>query len=743
MGTVQPARRLRCALVLACLIAIALIAIAAPLSSARAAAPISWTNHASAAQAEGPLSLSCPSESLCVAVDRAGRALAGSDAISAAPTWSAMTIDSGNALTSVSCPTEALCVAVDEAGDALVSTAPAAGEWGPPTAVDAGHALGGVSCASPTLCAAVGEDGTVFVSTAPSTGEWSAAAPIETGHPLTGVSCASPTLCVAVDEDGYVLSSNEPANAATAWSTYPTGAALGGVSCEPSGVCVAYAGTTAFASADPGSPDTTHEGVLGPTWSATTIDHSPLTHVSCAASGLCVALDEEGGALASDNPTSAIPLWEASTPSTGGETPLEALTCLPGGVCVAVGAPAGGGTLTSFRGSVPPPEAGTGGGHATGASKAKVAGTVNPHDATLASCVVQYGTSTAYGGSAPCEAMPTSTNSAQSVSAMIEGLSPNTVYHYRIVATDGAGEGIGADRTVKTLPPPALVYPKPTISGKPIAGHQLTCQAHLPPGAKASLAYVWLRGLSPIEGQVKRRYKPTAADAGHHLQCQVTATNEGGSVTRTSPFVAIPIKGVLAAVGETAVVHANLRHTRVEVAVSCSKLATQGCVIEAKLTVRETLRGRRLIAVAAHAPRRRGAAARRHHAHAAHAPHRRKRAAAARRRRAATRRRGHGAQAVAASHRRIAKKRRPPKTRHRTVTIGSAHVSIEPNHDRVVKVFLDRAGRKLLRRRSEGVQAQLTVIGTVVGVLKTRLRREVLSLAPRRPRRLRAARSRA
>lgn len=712
MGTGHPAR--------ARLLAGALtwaLALIAPGALAQAAAPVAWTAASPGPTATGPLAMSCPSEALCLAVDHAGHALRSTDPTAASPEWStgATPIDPGHPLTGVSCPNEGLCVAIDEAGQALVSTDPtdSSPAWSA-TTID-GHALTGLSCPSSTLCVAVDDAGDALVSTQPAAGTWQAPTGIDAGHALSGVSCASAALCVAADEDGKLLSTTEPSNPAHPWSAYPTSAAFGGITCEPSGVCVAYAQDFAYASADPGAPQASLSA-LGPTWSGTLIDGSgrPLVAASCAASGLCVALDQAGGALAADDPTSATPHWEAGTLPSGGSAspPASAVSCLPGGVCVAVGAPSGGGPLSSYRGIVPAPEASTTAGQALSATKIKVSGAVNPKDAVLRSCAFQYGASASYGRSVPCEAIPASANTPQGVGATIEGLSPGTVYHFRLVVEDAAGQGVGGDQTVKTLPPPSLVYPKPTISGKAVAGQPLTCKAHLPAGAKATLGYLWLRGLSPIEGQVSRQYQPTAADIGHHLQCQVTATNEAGSVTRTSPFVSVPLEGVLA-LGETDVVKADFAHTRVEIAASCSKLATQGCTIEATLAVIETLRGRKLIAVASHAPRHRARArvhASRHRAHARASRHR-------------------------------ARKRRPPRLRRLTVVIGSANVSIEANHDRVVKVLLNAQGRKLLHERSNGVQAQLTVVGTVVGVQKTRLRQEVVTIAPRR--RLRAPSSRA
>ena len=83
-------------------------------------------------------------------------------------------------------------------------------------------------------------------------------------------------------------------------------------------------------------------------------------------------------------------------------------------------------------------------------------GSLNPHGLTT-TVSFQYGTTTAYGSTTP---MQTQTgNTYRDIAANISGLSPNTVYHFRIVATNSAGTRFGGDRTFRTLSP----------SGPPVA----------------------------------------------------------------------------------------------------------------------------------------------------------------------------------------------------------------------------------------------------------------------------------
>ena len=86
---------------------------------------------------------------------------------------------------------------------------------------------------------------------------------------------------------------------------------------------------------------------------------------------------------------------------------------------------------------------------------ATVSGSVNPNgSATM--WHVEYGASTTYG----MNTSPTSAGagtSSESVSAPLAALKPGTTYHYRFVATSGAGTGHGADGILTTSSAPAAV----------------------------------------------------------------------------------------------------------------------------------------------------------------------------------------------------------------------------------------------------------------------------------------------
>jgi hypothetical protein len=76
--------------------------------------------------------------------------------------------------------------------------------------------------------------------------------------------------------------------------------------------------------------------------------------------------------------------------------------------------------------------------------------TVNPNGVQVSSCTFEYGTTTAYGSSAPCMPSPGAGESAVAVSASVTGLMVNTTYHFRISATNTSGTSNGSDRMFTT-----------------------------------------------------------------------------------------------------------------------------------------------------------------------------------------------------------------------------------------------------------------------------------------------------
>jgi hypothetical protein len=122
-----------------------------------------------------------------------------------------------------------------------------------------------------------------------------------------------------------------------------------------------------------------------------------------------------------------------------------------------------------------PPGATTGSARSVTASSARLAATVDP-DGRATTYHFEWGTTAGY-GKRTSEASAGSGESARSVSAPISGLSANTRYHFRVVATNDAGVTRGRDRSFVTLrnprgitasasPNPAVWGGSTTVSGK-------------------------------------------------------------------------------------------------------------------------------------------------------------------------------------------------------------------------------------------------------------------------------------
>jgi hypothetical protein len=90
-------------------------------------------------------------------------------------------------------------------------------------------------------------------------------------------------------------------------------------------------------------------------------------------------------------------------------------------------------------------------------TSAKVAGTVNPNEILVTDCHFNYGTTVAYGQTAPCVPSPGSGENPVPVTASLSGLSPATTYHFQLEATNGDGTSKGSDQQFKTLPDPPSI----------------------------------------------------------------------------------------------------------------------------------------------------------------------------------------------------------------------------------------------------------------------------------------------
>src|SRR6185437_2241259 len=128
------------------------------------------------------------------------------------------------------------------------------------------------------------------------------------------------------------------------------------------------------------------------------------------------------------------------------------------------------GGWTAASASAAAPKATTGGAKDVSYGAATVAGTINP-GGEATSYYFQYGPTHAYGGQTGIGSAGAGGKGVP-VAVGLMGLQPLTVYHYRLVAVNGAGTSFGQDRTFQTTKVPLslsiLSSPNPALYGGPI-----------------------------------------------------------------------------------------------------------------------------------------------------------------------------------------------------------------------------------------------------------------------------------
>jgi hypothetical protein len=192
-------------------------------------------------------------------------------------------------------------------------------------------------------------------------------------------------------------------------------------------------------------------------------------------------------------------------------------------------------TFTTLSGTGPP-VATTNPATLIASFSATLNGSVDPHELTT-TVYFQYGTTTSYGHTTSSQTK--SGNTYQNVSANISGLSANTVYHFRIVATNSAGTTYGEDRTFTTLsatgPPVAVTNPASLIASfsamlnGSVDPHGLTTTVHFQYGTTTSYGHS-----TATQSKTGNTYQNVAANvsglaASTTYHFRIVATNSSGT----------------------------------------------------------------------------------------------------------------------------------------------------------------------------------------------------------------------
>jgi phosphodiesterase/alkaline phosphatase D-like protein len=122
-------------------------------------------------------------------------------------------------------------------------------------------------------------------------------------------------------------------------------------------------------------------------------------------------------------------------------------------------------TFTTLPGDTPP-TATTNAATAVGTIGATVNGTVNANNTTT-TVTFEYGLDTNYGRTAIADQSPVTGSTDTAVSSALNGLAPNSTYHYRVKAQNTANTIYGADMTFTTgsLPPTADTDAATAVTG--------------------------------------------------------------------------------------------------------------------------------------------------------------------------------------------------------------------------------------------------------------------------------------
>jgi hypothetical protein len=174
---------------------------------------------------------------------------------------------------------------------------------------------------------------------------------------------------------------------------------------------------------------------------------------------------------------------------------------------------------TGVAGVLAAPTAMTGPVSAVGPTSATASGTVNPGGQST-SWYFEYGTSTSYGKKTATKSAGSGTANVQ-VSGVLTGLSAGTTYHYRLVATNGAGAARGADGIFTTPTAPVAV----TGSATSVTVSSATLNGSVDPNGRAT-GWYFQYGTSTSYGS-----KTPAKSAGS----ATTATSVSAAVSSLRP----------------------------------------------------------------------------------------------------------------------------------------------------------------------------------------------------------------
>jgi hypothetical protein len=186
------------------------------------------------------------------------------------------------------------------------------------------------------------------------------------------------------------------------------------------------------------------------------------------------------------------------------------------------------------------------------ATTATLHATIDPRNSSTA-YHFNYGTSTAYGSSAPTPDAQGGSAGEEAVSTQLAGLVPSTTYHFQVVADNGTGGPVtGEDQTFTTLPPQpvastgaaaAITTSSAMLSGSAntvgLAGsYQFLITGVDTPGGGATIP----QALPATNGATAVSDTITGLSPAAHYTYRLAVTTAGGTVYGTEqPLITAPV----------------------------------------------------------------------------------------------------------------------------------------------------------------------------------------------------------